>query len=196
MPQPRTSNFEWYTSKQDFSTVHTVQRRSGLQRSKYISSNFLHAGPIQIKLRELGIIHSLFSRASCVSTAGQGATFKLIKNRCVESTKAKLIKNWAMTNTFKSGRNLWVYRLYLYLQQGLGMDLTDFDKKERKQCDNQRFSTVSHLCTYLTSLHNNMQAQRVEKDRRRQVRHRYIGYSASRKTLPEDKIHDISTALA
>ena len=32
-----------------------------------------------------------------MSTAGQGAILKLIKNRCVESTKAKLIKNWAMS---------------------------------------------------------------------------------------------------
>ena len=34
--------------------------------------------------RELGIIHSLFSRASCLCQAGQGAS---IYERCVESTK-------------------------------------------------------------------------------------------------------------
>ena len=38
-----------------------------------------------------------------MSTAGQGAILKLIKNRCVESTKAKFIKNWAMTNIILPG---------------------------------------------------------------------------------------------
>ena len=64
-------------------------------------------------------------QAAC--QAGRGAILKLNKNRCVESTKAKLIKFWTIMCPCGPGRNLWVQVVFLLAARiGYGF------KKERK----------------------------------------------------------------